>query len=296
MITIKDVCTILGIAPSTIRLYEKCLPAVPWSVEDNGYRGFYFENILHLADCRTMVKYGMSLQESFDVSLAKSLEAKEGALDRQRDRLVEEVRHLNDLLLVIDEQRALMAKISTLIEGYEVVDMPAFFHFPFAGNRIYPGLHELVSNWAAAIPFVEFTPHYGIAEYLAGRCSLDRTGHAGFAVSLRFSHLVDTSAPSVQLVPAQRCVGAVVVTEGIARPDGVESFAGGLPRDEGMFARTTRRLKEALAREGYGLRGNIYTRLVHAEYPAVLPGEEPEREGVCYFYVWTPLLEEGPSL
>lgn len=130
MITIKDVCTILGIAPSTIRLYEKCLPAVPWSVEDNGYRGFYFENILHLADCRTMVKYGMSLQEAFGVSLAKSLEAKEGALDRQRDRLVEEVRHLNDLLLVIDEQRALMAKISTLIEGYEVVDMPAFFHFP----------------------------------------------------------------------------------------------------------------------------------------------------------------------
>lgn len=296
MISIKDVCTMLGIAPSTIRLYEKYLPSVPWSIEENGYRAFYFENILHLMDCRALAKYGVSVQDAFDVSVAQSVGAKVEALDCQRECLAEEVRRLSDLLLALDEHRALVAKIPALLDGSEVVEVPSFFHFPFAGNRIFPDLHDLVANWAAAIPFVAFTPHYSIADYLAGRCPLERTGYAGFTVPLRFSHLVETRSPHVQLVPAQRCLATVVATQGIARPTGSESFAGGWPRDEDIFARISRRLKELLAQEGYRLRGDIYTRLIHAEYPDVLPGEESGKPGSCYFYVWTPLLEEGPSL
>ena len=289
-------CTILGVAPSTIRLYEKYLPAIPWDIEDNGYRGFYTENIMHLMDCRAMVKEGMSVQEAFDVSLARSVPAKEEALDRQHDRLTEQMRRLTDLLTAVDEQRALVAKISVLLDGYEVVDMPAFFHFPFFSYRLIPGLHDLVSQWAGAIPFVSYATHYALADYLAGKCPIEKTGGGGFIVPLRFSHLVATGSPHVQLVPAQRCVAAVIAVQGVPRLAGSEKFSDGLPRNEEVFRRTVQRMGDCLAQEGCALRGNIYMRVIHAEYPAILPGEDRAEAGCCYSYVWTPLIEEGPAL
>lgn len=295
MVTIKEVCAILGIAPSTIRLYEKCLPAIPWAIEDNGYRGFLTENIMYLMDCRVMMKDGMPMQEAFDVSMAKSIAAKEEALERQRHRLTEEVRRLSDLMVAVDEQQALVAKISSLAGGYEVVEMPAFFHFVFFNDRILPGLHGLVSRWAAAIPFVSFATHYDIVDYLAGTCPLEETGHAGFMVPLRFSHMVDTSSSCVRLVPAQRCLATVVMVEGVPRIPGAEKLSGGLPRNEEVFSLVVHKLGTCLADEGYSLRGDIYMRLIHAEFPDELPVEANGGKGACYFYVWTPLIEEGSA-
>lgn len=293
MITIKDVCAILGIAPSTIRLYEKYLPSASWAVGENGYRGFYFENILHLMDCRVMVKYGVPLQDALQVSMSKSVEAKKDVLDQQREHLSEELRRLSDLMLVLDEQRELVGKIPDLLVAFEMVDMDAFLHFPCVSRNILPGLRDLVSQWAAAIPFAAFTPYYNVSDYAAGRCSVRELARAGFTIPLRFAHRVPTDSESVTFVPAQRCLATVVSMTGVAQSEEAAEFTGGLPFDGDMFERTSAKLAAMLSSIGFELRGNIYTRLIHAEYPDAdeACGSVPS----FYFYVWTPLLEEGPA-
>lgn len=117
MITTKELCAVLGVAPSTIRLYEKYLPKDPWARGQNNYRGFHFENMLCLLTARLLGSYGISMKESVEVILAGDLTSMDCELGQRVSPLAEERRRASDLIESLDRDRALLAKVPYLLEA-----------------------------------------------------------------------------------------------------------------------------------------------------------------------------------
>lgn len=291
MISIKDICTVLNVTPTTIRLYEKYLPEVPWYVGENGYRGFYFENLTHLFNCRSVAKYGASLRESFDGSIGGCWEAEDDILAKQREVLARQARMTNDLIESLDETRLLMGKIPVLQGSFEEVSLPAFLHLDFGSHLtdLSQDTRDIVSNWAQAIPFVHFTPYYQIERIGDEADSEAMPARSGFSIALSYAHMVDTSHPFVLFRPASRALATIFSVNGVAHPPGSSSFAGGLPFDEPRYKMTRALFEEGLRERGLKLTGNIYTRLIYSAYPGKYRSDGKESNAIDYFYAWTPL-------
>lgn len=157
VITTKELCAVLGVAPSTIRLYEKYLPKDPWARGQNNYRGFHFENMLCLLTARLLGSYGISMKESVEVILAGDLTSMDCELGQRVSPLAEERRRASDLIESLDRDRALLAKVPYLLEAYEVIDIPSFF---LSGKRLDQGLFGATAFGAHLVPRNPLCPLY----------------------------------------------------------------------------------------------------------------------------------------
>lgn len=285
MITIKELCAVLGVAPSTIRLYEKYLPKDPWVRGQNNYRGFYFENMLCLLTARLLGAYGIPMKDAVDTVLAGDLGAMRGGLADRENPLAFERRWQADLLDSLNRDMAILDKAPNLMESYEVLESSPFFYLESSWTKASSEQRRLVSNWSRRIPFVHFTPHYhteGLGDRATPSPDLPRSG---FSVPVRFADYVDLSSPYVSFVPSSLAVAMVVKTEGVFA-ESQEQDLGTMPFNEPLCARVLDLVRSALRREGAKLTGNIYTQLLYAS----LPTRDDGRDAVQYYYVFSPLI------
>ena len=299
MISIKDVCSTLGVTATTIRLYEKYLRSIPWHIEDNGYRGFYFENLLFLLDKRALTQYGIPIKEAFDVN---DSESEKTLLATQKKILETNYARIGNLIESISEDCALLDRIPHLMGSYEIVEIPAFLYLDLEKNGEWTEKRELQLTWSNAIPFAHYTPHYHTSMLHGEKInpmevSLDNTlekhlsdmhiARLGWSISPRFSHLVETNSPFVRLVPKCKCLATVVTMDGISHPPSSETFKGMLPFDFATFKKIFGTMRNCLQAENATLTGDIFTRLIDSHYEE--KRGHPEDECRQFFYAWTPL-------
>lgn len=288
MISIKDACLLLGISPTTIRLYEKNLPLTPWVIGENGYRGFYFEHILNLFSGRTMIKYGLPVKEAFDISVAKDFALKETALDKQRIELVSQREYLDLLIESLDAEKELLSKIPYLLHDYEIIDMPAFCYLSFKNAFFSEETERLLTNWLKVVPLVKFTPHYRINALTNGHCRLEEVACGSFSIASRYAHLVDTNSSEVKAVPQKKCLATVITMKGISKPPMSDKLEGALPFDKEQFEKTRKIMGDYLAKENLSLTEDVYTQLLYSEFSGKFHAENPD-VATHYFYAWTPI-------
>ena len=288
MITIKDACLLLGVTPTTIRLYEESMPFSPWPKGENGYRGFYFEHILHLIATREAIRYGIPVKHAFSATLEGPEAARSALLDR-REALVGERDYAVGLVEQLDEETALLGKASALLDGYEIVDIPAFFHLSFDTIPKRKEDQRLIREWANLSPLVSFTPFYEMTAAKDDKSS-DPPARFGYSIPTRYAHLLETNNPMVKAVPRTRCLATMITMDGISKPQGSSSFQG-LPYDPLTFNKVIEAVTAKLAQAGSKLTGDIYTKLVYSDLPQDSRDREPGAPSRCYFYTWTPLKQ-----
>ena len=285
VITTKELCAVLGVAPSTIRLYEKYLPKDPWARGQNNYRGFHFENMLCLLTARLLGSYGISMKESVEVILAGDLTSMDCELGQRVSPLAEERRRASDLIESLDRDRALLAKVPYLLEAYEVIDIPSFFYLESAWTKASSEQQRLVRTWSREIPFVHYTPHYHVEGLGDGAEPSPDLPRSGFSVPTRFTDYVDLASPHVRFVPSFKAVALVIRVDGIFS-ESSERDKGTMPFNEPLCVRALDMVSSALSREGSELTGNIYTQLLFANLPLRADGSD----AVQYYYVFSPLV------
>ena len=267
VITTKELCAVLGVAPSTIRLYEKYLPKDPWARGQNNYRGFHFENMLCLLTARLLGSYGISMKESVEVILAGDLTSMDCELGQRVSPLAEERRR------------------AYLLEAYEVIDIPSFFYLESAWTKASSEQQRLVRTWSREIPFVHYTPHYHVEGLGDGAEPSPDLPRSGFSVPTRFADYVDLASLHVRFVPSFKAVALVIRVDGIFS-ESSERDKGTMPFNEPLYVRVLDMVSSALSREGSELTGNIYTQLLYANLPLRADGSD----AVQYYYVFSPLV------
>lgn len=283
MITIRELCAVLGVGPTTIRLYEKYLPKDPWVRGENNYRGFYFENMLCLLSARMLGAYGITMKDSVEAIVSGDPHVVEQELARRAVPLSVERRRFADLIESLESDRALFGRIPKLLDSYELIDIPSFFYLESAWTRASKEQKRLVDNWSREAPFVRFVPHYHIEGSGRNPEPAPELPRSGFSVPVRFADYVDLASSHVSFIPSFRAVASVVKVDGIyMEPPG--DAPGKLPFNEPLCAQMIERMRSCLSREGAELSGNIYTRLLYASFPSQKNGSD----AVQYYYVFTP--------
>ena len=79
---IGQVSKMMGIAPETIRYYERKKIITPPKDTDNGYRQFDIFDVCILGKARTYLRYGFSLEEAQELLAAEDI----GHPDRRNGR------------------------------------------------------------------------------------------------------------------------------------------------------------------------------------------------------------------
>ena len=105
--TIGQMAKKLGVAPSTLRYYDKegLLPSVERS--EGGVRIFQDADMGQLATIKCLKRTGMSIQEIrqyIDLSLQgdETIEARLDLIDHRREAVLEQIRQLQDTLHTLD--------------------------------------------------------------------------------------------------------------------------------------------------------------------------------------------------
>ena len=105
--TIGEAAKLLGVAPSTLRYYDKegLLPSVERT--EGGVRVFQEADMSHLATIQCLKNTGMSIQEIrqyIDLSLQgdETIEARLQLIDHRREAVREQIRQLQQTLHTLD--------------------------------------------------------------------------------------------------------------------------------------------------------------------------------------------------
>lgn len=153
-IRMQELCNVLGITPTSIRNYEEN-DAIHVKRKENGYRYYYFNDVLQMLNLKTFINLGLSLKDAKSLSYEANLDFNIKRLEQQSDIIqekikflkhqeekLERIKHLYKLLKEIDGDY-----IETNIEGFYWLECQNQYEF-FSDNR-----KDIIAKWNKDSPF-----------------------------------------------------------------------------------------------------------------------------------------------
>lgn len=181
----KDICSLLGITPQTIRLYEKHSAEFHYETDDKGWRLFPFGSLAQMFALRGLTKYGMTVKGATSLVLGASFSDLEKSYASCKDDYAVERRRLDLLESCIDDDLRYIEEARRLVDAFDVVESPSFWWVDYEeGNRSAEAIARrkwISEQWTAELPFIFFSP-LGIGPQF----SLDSEWKIGFGLEEKY--------------------------------------------------------------------------------------------------------------
>ena len=277
--TTSEICDLLGITPSALRLYEKHNQAGRYQVnQENGYRSFPFESIAQLFDFRRMLSFGLSLKETSRETETVTAGALQSLLNSCHDRARDQAERLTLLAELSKSLAVQVANIPQALNRFHHATSPAGWLLDLSKPQSAADKKAFAKEartWADAMPFVSFSPiirrEDASGEGVPSPCLF---------VDDKYAHLIEQHPSSfVKRQAAKKCVTTVAeiwYTDQVSR----ESLS-----NADKYTYVTERSFQYLEEHNLELAGDIFTRLiatglVNPEDPSFLHD---------YYELWLPV-------
>lgn len=251
-IGVKDICSLLGISPSAIRLYERYLNDRRYEVSDSGYRQFDSASFVQLYDMRFLSKCEITVQEAAKACQSNDYESKMSAYLRGEHALRAKRDYYNAALHQLNEAKSLLLKVRTLKDSFEYIDRPGFWYLECEENGSIlsdPQSIKLIKEWIDAIPVAYFV-HRVSMEMSAEK---EWSYYIGLAIPERHAHLLNVEDPRVRYIPPQTCLATTAPDEGSE-----STRSQGFEFSKKVLGKGLRFLEQ----ENHTLSGEIFSRLI----------------------------------
>lgn len=163
----------LGIAPETLRYYEKKKILPTSAREDNNYRTFDVADVCILGKARTYLKYGFSLEEAQQMLNHSSIDY---TVQKLEEQVVHMKERIQEELAVLHSMEAKLADIRKIQEGlgqFSIVNRPTMYGikvFDRAQDVPYNEEKVLWLNHADTFSFLEIPREEFSSMQLANYC------------------------------------------------------------------------------------------------------------------------------
>ncbi len=277
-IGVKEICSLLGITPSAIRLYERYLDDRRYKVSDSGYRQFDSASFVQLCDLRYLTKCNLTLHDAAEACQETDLSKKMDFLQRGEQELLAKRDYYNAAMQQVNEAKNLLLKIRTLKDSFEYIERPGFWFFECEENHTIvdgPAERALMKRWIDLMPVVYMAYRVGMKTPLKREWDY----HIGFAIPERYAHLVDVGNEHMRYIPPQSCLATTTPDE---ESESIRS--PGFQFAKKVLSKGLRFLEQ----ENHTLSGEIFCRLV-ATNVDLEETSGPEAKLCDYYYTTYPL-------
>lgn len=208
----KDVCQLLGVSSSTIRIYERFLTRRQYEVLDSGHRKLTGASFAQLYDLRSMSRMGLSIKEAVETCQANNTETRIQMCVKGEQRLMMQLQYLKAVLHEIREVKSCFNMLGPINANFALKTVPGFFYLECERDGKLlddPDEANLVKAWAAKIPAV----YYINRDVMEDPNGSEWSYRVGLAISDENASLVPIDHKAVIYVPARTCVTGVIVDE-----------------------------------------------------------------------------------
>ena len=156
----QDLCSILGVIPTTIRYYDEHKVISTRRLE-NGYRFFFFNDLIQCLKMKGYSNLGMPTETAGKLTLRSSLDQVTEEVDRFALEKERELERLKLQLDYLQEEKKLLSVMESLEGNYVTALRPGLYWLPCQkeGKVLRDqASREIIRRWSSYAPFAEPCP------------------------------------------------------------------------------------------------------------------------------------------
>ena len=214
---IGDVSRMVGIAPETIRYYERKNVLRPSKNDGNGYRMYSMEDVCTLTKIRCFMKYGFSIEEAERLVHSVDAQSASYSMFRMEDMLQKKIDEQLKLYQSLQKRVYYLQSVMNQQGNYSVIDMPAFHVLHTYDQN---GLDETkpIAYWYNHQEFVYPCTFFEPATFLTGSSGKIRMGMMVFDSDAEMNHFDMTGS-------VRYWSGACIYTSAVFTQNGIHADA-----------------------------------------------------------------------
>lgn len=153
-IRMHELCNILGISPSSIRNYEKN-NAINIRREDNGYRYYFFNDVLQVLNLENLVHMGFSVKQAKEISLKADYKNSVDMLNQQHKVIEDNIQLLKIELERLEHVQHLYQCLEKYEGKYIESEMNSYYWMECQNQTkiVNDKRKDIISKWNKESPF-----------------------------------------------------------------------------------------------------------------------------------------------
>lgn len=153
-IRMQELCNILGLTPTSIRNYEDN-HAINTKRRDNGYRFYYFNDVLQGLNLKSFINLDLSLKEAKELSIHASLKDNQLKLEELSDNLDKKIAFLQHQKDRLEKIKYFYQLLIELQDQYVEKEMEGFYWLECQNQLdiINDEKKEIIAKWNNQSPF-----------------------------------------------------------------------------------------------------------------------------------------------
>lgn len=153
-IRMHELCNILGISPSSIRNYEKN-NAINIRREDNGYRYYFFNDVLQVLNLENLVHLGFTVKQAKEMSLKANYSNNLEMLEKQHSVIEENIKLLKIQLERLEHIQYLYQCLQDYEGKYIESEIDSYYWMECQDQThiVNDERKDIISKWNKDYPF-----------------------------------------------------------------------------------------------------------------------------------------------